>query len=52
MTDALRLLIEWRDAREEIFKADLPTPAQFSRLASAELDLMAFARALPKESTP
>lgn len=41
------LLIEWRDAREAIFKTDKPTPQMFTRLGAAELALMTFARGLP-----
>lgn len=40
------LLIEWRDAREAIFKAASPSPDEFKRLGSAELALMTYARSL------
>lgn len=40
------LLIEWRDAREEIFKTEKPTPDMFTRLGNAELALMVYARSL------
>lgn len=40
------LLIDWRDAREAIFAVETPTPEMFTRLGSAELALMAHARAL------
>lgn len=49
LREALRLLAEWRDEREAIFKAgddDLAAlPSMFVRLGKAELALMTYARA-------
>lgn len=44
---AARLLVEWRDAREVIFKEEQPLPASFTRLGAAELALMNYARGIP-----
>lgn len=44
MIDVVDLLIEWRDAREAIFKTAEPTAAMFTRLGAAELALMTYAR--------
>lgn len=48
MTDVVFLLIEWRDAREAIFKAESPTPTMFTRLGAAELALMVYARSMTR----
>lgn len=44
LEEALRLLREWRDAREEIFAVEKPTPEMIARLGCAEWALMTFAR--------
>lgn len=48
--DREAVIEEWRDAREVIFKTDIPTPVMWTRLGAAELALMTYARALKRSA--